>query len=775
MLGCAAERIAVTRVHADPARAAWTAAGCGAELACSAPGAGIGAPIDCVKGAKPEWSPGPPGAGGSMAVRVRFPGTVEVLRRDALGGDDRIDVAAVVPGDAPPLECTLLLWTRDGLWWQSEPRPLPAAGGAGATLVRFDLLHDLVPVNHSAPFQRYLMRDVDHVGVRLRAMRSWEGTIRVQASGAGHAGQRPLAIERVRLPPSPVAVHGLAEVGVELSREFLNPFDPLEVDVSATITTPRGRTMVQPCYFDQERRASGAAAAGPGRGTFGLRFSPGEPGRYTFRITARAGAERAESPVHGIIAGGRAPGALPPIRIGADGRSFATDAGEAFYPVGHNIHSPRALIDPDGPAFAGGGLAVYEEAFDRMAAAGENLAEVWMSPWWLGLEWSRSWPGYHGLGWYHLEHAWLLDRVLDAAARRGIYVHLVVDNHGMYSSFCDEQWSSSPYSASNGGFLASPDEFFTDPRAFAVYRNRLRYILARWGARSNVMGLVLLNEIDLTGSRKGSHRRPEVLDWLRRAARFVRETDVHGHLLTVHFSGDHQRVEPSIAADASVDYVAVDAYRDGPFPFPELALRSAAALAPYGKPFLFTEYGSSPRSGNPLRGKRAGAERELEADLRAGLWASWLTPAAGAPLFWWFDLIHRNDLYRHYSAFRAFTAGESRLAAAGYRTSLHRAAEGVEIMLYGDASAGWGWAYDRAGMTAGAEPAPAGRSRPVAVSLRARPGGRYRIEYWDTFSGRPAGDAVEAAGDDGVLVAVLPAFRSDIAFKWRAVGVVARR
>jgi hypothetical protein len=777
MLGCGEERVAVTDLRTDGSVASWRTEGCHGEAACSGSLAAGGEQI-CVKGAGapgPSAEPSSPAATPSLAIPVRFPGSVEVLRSGLGAGDDRLEVTALVPGDAPPLDCALVVWDKDGRRWESEPRPCPAAAHGAAATLGFDLAAGLVPVNHSAPLLRHELRDVERAGVRIGTYRRWAGTIRVHPLATARAPARPLAIERVRLPEGQVAVHGIAEIEVELSRDFDDPFDPGELEVSAKITTPSGRTIVQPGYFHQEFTPTwgGGPDLVAGLTAFRVRFSPREPGRHVFRISVRAGAEAVESPAYALEADGRErPGALPPIQIAADGRSFAKAGGEPFYPIGHNLHSPGPLFDRASPPLAQGGLSTYEEVFERMAAAGENLAEIWMSPWWLALEWNRSWPGYHGLGRYDLEHAWLLDRLLEAAARRGIYVNLVLDNHGMYSSFCDAEWSASPYRTANGGFLESPDEFFTDPRAFDAYRNRLRYVLARWGAHSNVMALTFLSEIDLTGSRKGNSRRSAVVGWLRRTSRFVRDNDAHGHLLTVHFSGDFGNVDPRIAADGSIDFLALDAYRGRETPFPELARRTASALAPYGKPFLVTEYGSHPRT-DLREGRMApGADRELESELRAGLWSSWLTPAAGAPLFWYFDLVHRKDLYRHYAAFHAFTEGESRLGSGAWETSVQAAPDGVEIVLYGDASGGWGWAYDRAHLASGAETGPPSTTptRPGAgFSLRGRPGARYRIEYWDTFAGRPVGSEQATAGGDGRIVASLPAFGSDVAFKWRAL------
>ena len=103
---------------------------------------------------------------------------------------------------------------------------------------------------------------------------------------------------------------------------------------------------------------------------------------------------------------------------------------------------------------------------------------------------------------------------------------------------------------------------------------------------------------------------------------FIRTTDIHEHLLTTHFSGDFHVIDPKIARDDCIDYVVVDAYRNGVSPFPDTAWASAHNLITYKKPFMITEYGGAWNGTD---------EYGLEADLHAGLWSFCMTPAAGTP------------------------------------------------------------------------------------------------------------------------------------------------
>src|SRR5262249_28232131 len=140
--------------------------------------------------------------------------------------------------------------------------------------------------------------------------------------------------------------------------------------------------------------------------------------------------------------------------------------------------------------------------FPKMHNNGENMAEVWMASWWVGIEWTTKWRNYYGAGRYSLQNAWKLDRLLDMARENGLNIHLVLDNHGKFSEWFDWEWYLNPYNSfcDAGGPVGTAAEFFTDERARQMHKNKLRYIAARWGADPAVMGWELVSEFDLVGT-----------------------------------------------------------------------------------------------------------------------------------------------------------------------------------------------------------------------------------------------------------------------------------
>src|SRR5207302_1501019 len=123
------------------------------------------------------------------------------------------------------------------------------------------------------------------------------------------------------------------------------------------------------------------------------------------------------------------------------------------------------------------------------------------------------------------------DEIVAAAEQSGIYLQIVLQHHGQYSSRVDSNWDINPWNAKNGGFLATPEEFFTNPRARALTRAKYRYILARWGYSPHILAWELFNEVQWTDAIRNQHA-DTVAAWHREMAAFLRQQDPNRHLIT---------------------------------------------------------------------------------------------------------------------------------------------------------------------------------------------------------------------------------------------------
>ncbi len=313
------------------------------------------------------------------------------------------------------------------------------------------------------------------------------------------------------------------------------------------------------------------------------------------------------------------------------------------------------------------GLRNYERIFPQMAEAGVNALEVWMCSWWVGLEWTGEWKHYHGLGRYNLLHAWKLDRLIRLAEKYGLYVHLVIDNHGKAAQHpqYDHEWEGSPYNKQNardGGFLANSTQLFLDGRAKDYYRDKLRYIAARYGWSTHIYGMELWSELDLIGHKKGRHHNiyasPAVRSWHQEMIAHLERHDHGDHIITTHYSGDYTVIDRHMVEQPFIDYTTCDAYHNPHQTLVDMLVKTEEFCAKMRarKPFMVTEYGGFAYAA-PLA--------NLQADLYGGLWWSWMSRTAGVPFYWWYELIELEGYYEAYQAFSRFIQDEDKRSGSG--------------------------------------------------------------------------------------------------------------
>ena len=459
------------------------------------------------------------------------------------------------------------------------------------------------------------------------------------------ASHGALAIGDVRAGPAEVARYGKLELTIALSATFDNPFDPEQVDVQAAFTAPSGRRTDVPAFWSQPYRPMGPEGQDPptlepaGEPLWKVRFAPTEVGEYSFAVSARdqTGETRSApstfrvlpSTAHGFI------------RISPrNPRYFAFDDGTPFFVVGQNVQN-------DWPTLRHSAL---------LAEAGGNATRAWMFCHWSWLEWTfspdvLSWapPGhwmraYDGVaGHYNQEVAQTADRYLDWCAEAGVHVMVCLGAGDLSDNGQYDSWGGNPYNAANGGFLERPEQLWTDARARQLYRQRLRYIVARWGYSPYVWAWELWNE-------EGAATR-EMVAWHREMAQYLHDLDPNRHPVTTStWESNPDRFAP-IWGLPEMDFTQSHIYQ----PQQAVVERVAEHLARWPKPHIVGEGGGPPPTAPGGAGE---TERPLDPeaiDFHDSLWAATMAGAAGGTLpWWWRERIEPQHLFGHYTALQRF-------------------------------------------------------------------------------------------------------------------------
>jgi len=525
------------------------------------------------------------------------------------------------------------------------------------------------------------------------------------------------------------------EVSFNFDADYHNPFDPEEVAVDGVFTAPSGRQLRMPGFLAK----GDVSLKGPVQeALWKLRITPDEPGLWAFQVFVK----NPRGTVHSLaqkFTVEKAPFAGF-LRVDAnDPHYFSFDDGSFFYPLGQNVG-----WDSDDN---------YKKIFTAMGKSGQNWTRVWMSNWSFGLEWKEM-GFFRGLGNYNLVNAERLDQLLDLADKHGIYMQLVFDFHGAFSSKVNPEWMNNPYNKANGGILAKADDFWTDPQARELYKRRLRYIVARWGYSPNVMAWEFFNEINFSDNFEPQKETA----WLKDMSAWLKDLDPHRHMITTSYYDYYNKKTYELP---TIDFTQYHAYQKRVVKTMQTVVER---FRRFDKPFFFAEFGGNSTDGVDDADKKG-------IFIHAGLWSQAMQPTGGNAMPWWWNThIAPNDLYYHWKALADYLEGVDR-RNKDWQTLREewviqrRLGLDEKLVFQGLLSTDLilGWIADSRAFQAEDGGSIKDWSR-IQFKLQVPKDGFFAVEYWDTIKGTVI-SRNELRSRDGRLYLTLPDFKNDIAIK----------
>ncbi len=407
----------------------------------------------------------------------------------------------------------------------------------------------------------------------------------------------------------------MLEASFDLPQVKGNPFNFTQNDVVVTFAGPDGSEAKRPAFFD-------------GGQTWRVRYTPTLPGKYDIRsvsLNGRDAQPQQLTPSEFDVNGSPRPGF---VRLDpSNNKRFMVDDGSPYYPVGYNLgwHSP------DAPPLT--------ESIARMGKAGVNWTRIWMCYWdGKNLDWAQDNDVQTKLGYLSLPTAKTWDQIVSAADAADVHFHLVLQHHGQYSTATNPNWQINPWNKANGGWLKTPQEFFTDPKAIALTKSKFRYIIARWGYSPSIMAWELFNEVEYTDAFKTNL--DDVAAWHVTMAKFIREQDPYHHLIDT----SSQVTEPKL-------WPAMDYYEAHIYPPDVLSAIQVLDDDQLDRAYFYGEFGAlvdpHPESGEVLH---------------SGLWGSLMSQSSGAAQYWFWENVESNKLLFHYTAAQKFIEQSGLLA-----------------------------------------------------------------------------------------------------------------
>lgn len=502
------------------------------------------------------------------------------------------------------------------------------------------------------------------------------------------AMDQTLAMGPITLAPTTASVYTRVTLEIPLTASYTNPFDSRQIAVDVTVTPPSGRAWTVPGFLYQpfERALEGETErltpAGPPR--WQARLAAVEPGPHEVVVTAtdRTGTVRSES-LRFTATAADAPGYAR--RAAADHRYFVTDRGETLFLIGANVcwGGRRGSYD-------------YDNWLPKYAEQGANFFRAWLSPMWTTFALNTNDSGYDAIA---LANAWRLDHVLELSERLDLRMMFCIDSFNILRPKADlyGQWEDSPYIRAHGGPLDEPRRYFTDETMLAAYRDRLRYLVARWGYSPAVFAWEFWNEVDIVGQYDSD----TVAEWHRRMATHLRAIDPWKHLITTSYA--RTAGDPKVDGLPELDFVQSHHYGPRDMAVDLLRDRETKAAAT-DRPHFTGEFGIG------HDGRRTAETDPTGIHLHNGLFASPGQLQAGTPMTWWWDsYVEPCNLYPIFGAFRRFIDGFDFVA--------ERARAAVATVTYADPDAPRP-AEDWEQIPTAASWQPADYNRPVTITIR---------------------------------------------------------
>lgn len=685
-----------------------------------------------------------------------------------------------------PADADVQVYIKDRHYWWFQAYPLHRADGKRdpvrpGSWMSFTLDVSRAgavwePGGHRKAWGEALYRPREF-GIRIFADRPWQGWVlldNVRLTGAelplgrfdSSAAPRQSWGLELELSTRVVPVYEKLEVTFDPGRVYTNPFDPEVVDVTGRFLAPSGRELIVPGFFYQDfersQTAEGFEKLIPvGAPCWKLRFAPTEEGRWKFYVSVRDALGELRSAEHSFVA--IAPeDPRGPVRVSArDPMYFEFTNGDLFVPYGVNMR------DGGDQAEAQQGTYAFDYFFPRFHAEGLNFVRTWMAAWWAGIEWSPEYHSrYDGVGRYSMYNAWRLDYMFDLAAANDLFIELTLNSHGqLRRDKYDAEWRYNPYAARNGGYLAGPSMLFTNEEVKADFKQRYRYIVARWGYSRHLMSYDLWNEIDLAEGPNMA----EIAAWHEEMAGYLKHIDPWQHLVTTHICLYGTNAD-GLWSLPQIEYIQADAYWQDRRGWHKPLNGFFDGKAKYrNKPQFFIEYG--PQTADVENYRAAHNEPYpfaiWQREFRVVGWIGNMMPMACPPVWWYHEEWDALKLYERQQAMMRFNAG---LDPRGLGLRKLQTATSDSNNIFAQAKSGEGitllyvFAWDNMSLESPEAVPEASWVRGAWVELTDVPLGHYRVEWWDAYEGRKLADEELEVTRSPVRIE-LPEFAQDLAAK----------
>lgn len=460
----------------------------------------------------------------------------------------------------------------------------------------------------------------------------------------------------------------------------INPFNPEDIDIFAEFKSPNSPNVkrINAFYFEDFKRNTASKKfedwswSKINSGTkFRIRFMPDQIGKWSFIVYIKL-KNQTQTQLGPYEFSVRESDKKGFVKVASNNR-YLELGGKSFLPIGQNLPKATCYFAKDSLGnitddpflcstcpcagieewcSTNKGFPMYPKVYmsyleelERFKKAGGNYYRFMIFPHNYEIE-------YEKLGNYASRQniAWEMDRLIEKSENLDLKVHFNM----MYgyplskAHYGVESWDWYSNNEKDKGYcyqaelnLTEPIEFLTNELAKKHYKNKIRYIIARWGYSTSIAMFELINEIN----NKFQEYPLEMYAWHNEMAQFIKEELGHNeHILTVNYDGTRPEIEKGDES-FKIPYLDVITHNCHRASIHRSNLQSLTKLyREINKPLIFSEIGTG-----DLEIEKCDNQTEWIKDL----WAVIFSGTASAGLNW--NEQHNFKLWEHYKAVENFT------------------------------------------------------------------------------------------------------------------------
>lgn len=444
------------------------------------------------------------------------------------------------------------------------------------------------------------------------------------------------------------------EFNIRLTTVWENPYLQQDVALDMQVSTPSGKKLILPCYY-----ALGQSAK---LSIWKARFAPQEKGKYIYQFilskSEKIVSKSAEG--HFTVTASTSDGFLHV----KNNWILQFDNGKPFRGIAENI-CWESRDDDDSKYFKAlheNKKYNYEYMLRSFAGYGGNFFRTWICRWNLPIDWksgfnnSRYQPSDE---YFNPSAVQRLDRLVNLS-----------DSLGLYMMLC---MGPGAYSTRDGGFSPNAADFFVNPKSKQRYKDRLRYIIARWGYSTSIGAWEFFNEVD--NIQFGNKDKPisgdSIVQWHDEMSTYLKQLDPYGHIVTTSIS--HRDIR-GLNSLKNIDINQKHIYKNTTI-IPETIEKYEQN---YGKPYVIGEFGYEYDWSKNFDEFAEG----MDSDFKRGLWFGLFSPTPVLPMSWWWEYFDNRGTDAYYKNVKSI-ANMMLDAGKGSFEKVELAASISNIKVYG--------------------------------------------------------------------------------------------